>query len=104
MWREDQKWDDNELIASFNLQKVIMLPKLPGLELIIFCKLISLFNEVLTTVSETRHIALSEAIEVLRVFFFGWAIVSEQKRLIFVCSTTQGSKCKGRICRNSNVK
>ena len=40
----DREWDD-EIIVSADLQKVIMLPVMPGLKKVIFCKRIVMFNE-----------------------------------------------------------
>ena len=37
--------NDDELIASVDMQKVIMLPWIPGLKVAVFCKGIVIFNE-----------------------------------------------------------
>ena len=39
------KFEDNEIVLSVDLQKVIMLPTLPDLKSSIFCKRFVLFNE-----------------------------------------------------------
>ena len=40
----DREWDD-EIVASADLQKVIMLLVMPGVKKVIFCKIIVMFNE-----------------------------------------------------------
>ena len=44
-----RKWDAGELVVSVDLQKVIMLPRLPG-KTFIFCKRIVVFNETFAPV------------------------------------------------------
>ena len=40
-----RKWVEHEVAMSVDMQKVIMLPRLPGLKQAIFCKRLVLFNE-----------------------------------------------------------
>ena len=44
-----QKWNDNETAISVDMQKVIMLPRIPGLKAV-FCKRIILLNETFAPV------------------------------------------------------
>ena len=39
-YREEamRKWNDNETVVSVDMQKVIMLPRIPGLKEVVFCK------------------------------------------------------------------
>ena len=43
--RERKKWDDNKLAVSVDMQKAVMLPKIPGLKVVTFCKRIVLLSE-----------------------------------------------------------
>ena len=42
---KNQEWTDNKKVVSVDMQKVIMLPRLPGLKVVVFCKRIVVFNE-----------------------------------------------------------
>ena len=35
---KDREWEPNQVVISVDMQKVIMLPRLPGLKQAIFCK------------------------------------------------------------------
>ena len=47
MYRDDRDRlvGETELVASVDMQKVIMLPRIPGLKVVVFCKRIVIFNE-----------------------------------------------------------
>jgi len=47
---KERKWDDDELVVSVDMQKVIMLPRIPGLKVVVFCKRIVLLNETFAPV------------------------------------------------------
>ena len=44
----------NELVVSIDMQKVIMLPRLPGLKQAIFCKCLVLFNETFKPIGKSK--------------------------------------------------
>ena len=44
----------NELVVSIDMQKVIMLPRLPGLKQAIFCKCLVLFNETFKPIGKSE--------------------------------------------------
>ena len=46
--------NDDELIAFVDMQKVIMLLRIPGLKVVVFCKRIVLFNETFTPVGGSK--------------------------------------------------
>ena len=48
--KKDQEWEPNKVVISVDMQKVIMLPCLPGLKQAIFCKPLVLFNETFAPV------------------------------------------------------
>lgn len=43
---KERKWDDDELVVSAKMQEAILLPKIPGLKVVLFCKRIVLLNEI----------------------------------------------------------
>ena len=47
MYRHDRDRlvGETELVVSVDMQKVIMLPRIPGLKVVVFCKRIVIFNE-----------------------------------------------------------
>ena len=47
---KDRKWEPNEVVISVDMQKVIMLPRLPGLKQVVFCKRLVLFNETFASI------------------------------------------------------
>ena len=51
-YREEatRKWNDNETVVSVDMQKVIMLPRIPGLKEVVFCKRIVVLNETFAPV------------------------------------------------------
>ena len=49
---KDRELNDDELIASVDMQKVFMLPRIPGL--VVFCKRIVLFNETFAPVGGSK--------------------------------------------------
>ena len=51
----DREWDD-EIVASADLQKVIMLLVMPGVKKVIFCKIIVMFNETFVPLGGTKRI------------------------------------------------
>ena len=51
---KDRELNDDELIASVDMQKVIMLPRIPGLKVVVFCKRIVLFNETFAPVGGSK--------------------------------------------------
>ena len=53
-YKQESKKDVNtdEIIMSVDLQKVLMLPRLPGLKIAIFCKRLVAFNESFVPVGQ----------------------------------------------------
>ena len=51
----DREWNEGEQIYSADLQKVIMLPAMPGLKKAIFCKHIVMFDETFATVGGKKN-------------------------------------------------
>ena len=45
--KKNREWTDNKKVGSVDMQKVIMLPRLPGLKVVVFCKRIVVFNKTL---------------------------------------------------------
>ena len=35
---KEKKWDDNELVVLVDMQKVSMMPRMPGPNIVVFCK------------------------------------------------------------------
>ena len=51
---KNREWTDNEKVVSVDMQKVIMLSRLPGLK-VVFCKRIVVFNETFAPVGGSKH-------------------------------------------------
>ena len=51
---KDRELNDDELITSVDMKKVIMLPRIPGLNVVVFCKRIVLFNETFAPVGGSK--------------------------------------------------
>ena len=43
---KNREWTDNEKVVSVDMQIVIMLPSFPGLKVVIFCKRIVVFKQL----------------------------------------------------------
>lgn len=43
---KEREWEEHKVAMPVDMQKVIMLPRLPGLRQVIFCKKLVLFNEI----------------------------------------------------------
>ena len=52
---KNREWTDNEKVVSVDMQKVIMLPRLPGLKVVVFCKRIVVFNETFAPVGGSKN-------------------------------------------------
>ena len=52
---KNQKWTDNEKVVSVDMQKVIMLSRLPGLKVVVFCKHIVVFNKTFAPVCGSKN-------------------------------------------------
>ena len=52
---KNREWTDNEKVVSVDIQKVIMLPRLPGLKVVVFCKRIVVFNETFSPVGLSKN-------------------------------------------------
>ena len=52
---KNREWTDNEKVVSVDMQKVIMLPRLPGLMVVVFCKCIVVFNETFAPVGGSKN-------------------------------------------------
>ena len=50
---KNREWTDNEKVVSVDMQKVIMLSRLPGLK-VVFCKRIVVFNETFAPVGGSK--------------------------------------------------
>ena len=51
---KNREWADNEKVVSVDMQIVIMLPRLPGLMVVVFCKRIVVFNETFAPVGGSK--------------------------------------------------
>ena len=51
---KDRELNDDELIASVDMERVMMLPRIPGLKVVVFCKRIVLFNEKFAPVGGSK--------------------------------------------------
>ena len=52
---KNREWTDNEKVESVDMQEVIMLPRLPGLKVVVFCKSIAVFNESFAPVGGSKN-------------------------------------------------
>ena len=52
---KNREWTDNEKVASVDMQEVIMLARLPGLKVVVFCKRIVVFNESFAPVGGSKN-------------------------------------------------
>ena len=52
---KNQEWTDNEKVTSVDMQKVIMLLRLPGLRVVVFCKHIVVFNETFPSIGGSKN-------------------------------------------------
>ena len=52
---KNREWTDNEKVVSVDMQKIIMLPRLPGLKVVVFCKRIVVFNETFAPVGGSKN-------------------------------------------------
>ena len=52
---KNREWTDKEKVVSVNMQKVIMLLRLPGLKEVVFCKCIAVFNETFAPVGGSEN-------------------------------------------------
>ena len=52
---KNREWTDNEKVVSVDMQIVIMLPRLPGLKVKVFCKRIVVFNETFAPVGGSKN-------------------------------------------------
>ena len=43
---KERNWDNDELVVSAEMQEAILLPKIPGMKVVLFCKRIVLLNEI----------------------------------------------------------
>ena len=51
---KERKWNEDEVVVSVKMQKVIMLPQLPGLKVAVFCKRIVLLNESFAPIGRAK--------------------------------------------------
>ena len=52
---KNREWTDNEKVVSVDMQKVIMLSRLPGLKVVVFCKHIVVFNKTFAPVGGSKN-------------------------------------------------
>ena len=52
---KNREWTDNEKVVSVDMQKVIMLLRLPGLKVVVFCKHIVVFNKTFAPVGGSKN-------------------------------------------------
>ena len=52
---KNREWTDNEKVVSVDMQKVVMLPRLPGLNVAVFYKRIVVFNETFAPVGASKN-------------------------------------------------
>ena len=53
--KKNREWTDNKKAGSVDMQKVIMLPRLPGLKVVVFCKRIVVFNKTFAPAGVSRN-------------------------------------------------
>ena len=84
---KNRKWTDNEKVVSVDMQKVIMLLRLPGLKVVVFCKRIVVFNETYAPVGGSKNgkdkatgVLWNEGIRELSAVYVASTIVSFIKK------------------------
>ena len=53
--KKNREWTDNKKVVSVDMQKVIMLPRLTGLKVVVFCKRIVILNETFAFVGGLKN-------------------------------------------------
>ena len=53
--KKNREWTDNKKAGSVDMQKVIMLPRLPGLKVVVFCKRIVVFNKTFAPAGSSKN-------------------------------------------------
>ena len=53
--KKNREWTDNKKAGSIDMQKVIMLPRLPGLKVVVFCKRIVVFNKTFAPAGSSKN-------------------------------------------------